>query len=313
MQSLFNLLKIIIILIIFTCIFSCTTNKDEKIIPRKEFVKVLSDLHLVDALISRHGLGLQTSKDSLPVYYHYILDKYDISVKSFENSLAYYSNDLKDFMEIYDEVIANIKIQIPKKLNDKSIYKFYQLALEDAKIKLDPDKWLGADGQTLLYEPNTKTFTCFDSLANAKYKEKLRFKCLLLLQSELFVNNVDSLKNIKMSLKINYQDSSYDLVEKPIKIAENTWTTSQLFIKTDSIKKTSSVECFIIKTDTFIGKKQIMLRNYFVRQYPYNKDTTLLIKKDPEIPPLNKKKNSFVNVPAFKQSMKKTNKHRPQD
>jgi hypothetical protein len=299
-----KLLKTFLLIVIIIQTFACKTNKDEKIISRNEFVEILTDLHLADAIISRKGLISSNSKDSLPAYYHYILEKHDISLKSFENSLAYYSTDLKDLMDIYEDVMANIKSQIPKKLNDRSIYRIYQLALEDAKIKIDPDKWLGPGGQTLKYEQNTKTFYSYDSLANAGFNEKIKFKCLLLLQSETFVNNKDSLKNARMSLKINYQDSSFDLIEKPIKIIENNWATNQLLLKTDSTKKTSSVECYVFKTDSFIGKKQVIIRNYFIRQYPYNKDTASLIKKDVEIQKQNLNKGKRSKIPAFKQNIK---------
>jgi hypothetical protein len=277
-------------------IFSCSTNKDEKIIPREEFVKIITDLHYADAIISVEGFTNLPTNDSLPAYYHYILDKYNITIKSFNKSLVYYSDNLDDFMAIYDEVISNIDKKIPKKLDDKSIYKIFDLALEDAKIKADPAKWIGSEGRVLWSEYNIQTISNQDSLNKTKFNNKLKYQSLLMLQLELLAYPENNSKNLRMFIKINYKDSSFDLIEKPILKKDSSWTNYQLFIKTDSTKNPKTVECNAFKYDSLIGNKYGMVKNILLKQYPINKDTTLLIKKDLPKDNKNKIKNKTTQI-----------------
>jgi hypothetical protein len=272
--------------ITFLNIISCHSSNDEKIIPRDEFVKIITDLHYADALITNRGFEGFTIVDSVPSYYKYIMKKYNVTQKSFDYSFSHYADNMDDFLAIYDEVIKNITNKIPKKLNDKSIYNILDLALEEARIKADPAAWYGPFGRVMWSDSRTLIILNKDSLKNVEFTCKIKYPCLLLLKTELLLEPEDSSKNLRMFAKVNYKDSTFDISEKPIKVKKGKWEILQLFLKTDSTKTAKSVECNFFKTDSLKGTKHGMIKNIFLTLYPHYKDSNILKIKSP---PLKKK------------------------
>jgi len=289
--------RIIFLVLIGLSFSSCSKKDTDKIIPREEFINIVTDLHYADAIIANRGFANLQIIDSMPSYYHFVLEKYNVTQKRFDLSLSFYSENMDDFLAIYDQVIKNINNKTPKKLSSKSIYKIFDLALEDAQIRKDPAAWFGISGKVLWSDLKTYNILNKDSLKLAQFSGKLKYQCMLMLKADILVEPEDSSRNIRMFVKINYKDSTFDLKEKAIKPKDKNWDEYQLFIKTDSTKRTRNVECSVFKVDSLIGKKHVLIKAILLNQYPHNMDTTLLIKKEK---PTNAKIHNIKRVVPIK-------------
>jgi DNA-directed RNA polymerase subunit H (RpoH/RPB5) len=95
-------------------LMSCKSNKvPDNIIEQNKMVKVLVDMHIADAVLSRVRnqdtmLMMASSK------YYYIFKKYDIDSAKFTQSLKYYNYQPELFTKIYTAVLDSLKAKIPK-------------------------------------------------------------------------------------------------------------------------------------------------------------------------------------------------------
>ncbi|HQH41881.1 MAG TPA: DUF4296 domain-containing protein [Bacteroidales bacterium] len=98
--------KIHFILLIF--LFSCSGNSDKHLIPDRDMVKILTEIHKADAMVNlpmiRKRFG---SVDSL-TYSDYILKKYHYSRELFDSTLAELSGNPAKFDKIYERVLRNL-------------------------------------------------------------------------------------------------------------------------------------------------------------------------------------------------------------
>lgn len=288
-------------------------KKDEyEIIPKDEFINMIVDLHQTDALMAQKGFSGLALFDSVPAYYEYIMEKYHVSREQFNNSISYYNEDLNIMLSIYDEVITRLKNKMPKKIDDQSIYKIFDIALEYAEVKNNPDKWFGIDGKELWAKPSSFSISTNDTANKADFKTKIKYHSLLMLKANVIVFNDDSAINQRMTLQINYKDSTFDKIEKKFTGKNAQWNYYQIFIKTDSLKKPESVECKIFEFDSISGRRHIMANNISLRQYsPYKDSTVLIIKNEPD----NRKevKQLKKNLPKKDSKAIQINKFRRQD
>jgi len=100
-----------------TCTPSGSVEKPERFIPKEQFMEILIDLHLTDAMLNDKKLD-DNQLDS-GSYYNFLLQKYDISKKTFEENLYYYSNQPQVFNAVYDSVLTRLS----KKLEHQQIEK----------------------------------------------------------------------------------------------------------------------------------------------------------------------------------------------
>jgi hypothetical protein len=287
-------------------VLSCSSKKD-KIIPRDEFIDLLTELHCTDAIITQKGLTGFNLKDSIPFYYNYILKKYHTTKDAFDLTMEYYSNDVHEMLAIYDEVISKINNKIPKKLSDKSIYKIFDIALEEATIKSDPDKWFGTNGIELWNKMKSTNITNEDTVNRMDFTTKLKYQSLILLKASILLYPNDSSKNLRMVLKINYIDTTSDYKEKPIADKNGRWTDYQVFLKTDSTKKTESVESFVLEFDSITGKRHVAVKNISLKQFGPNKDTSELVIKEEAV----KKADPVIKKPILNKKINPLRKSRP--
>jgi hypothetical protein len=271
------------IAVLFLLIFSsCNKKPDEQIIPKDTFKEIIKELYLADAIISGKGYEGHNIKDSVPAYYTYILNKHAVTRASFDYTYSYYTGRMDELIAIYDKILIELQAMAPIKMSEKSMYKIFDLILEESLIKANPAKWIGMEGRLLWREIELIRVINKDSLKRVQFKEKIKVPCLIMLQSEIFVEKEDSSKNLRMSIQINYKDSTFEKIDKPIK-KNNNWITYQLFATTDSTKTPKNVECQIIDADTLIGPKHVMVRNIFLKLYTFDKDTLQLKIKTPDI------------------------------
>jgi hypothetical protein len=84
----------------------------DSVIPRNKMIRILVDVHLVEA-----SLNLQKGRGSnvsflTQNYYQWLFTRYHISQQRFRDNLNYYKSDPESFSKMYDEVVKN--------LNDKA-------------------------------------------------------------------------------------------------------------------------------------------------------------------------------------------------
>ncbi len=93
-------------------LYSCTQHEQKfhksELIPAKDLVQVLYDLHLADGLLSLSEVrNNYNDMDSLGQYLS-ILESYGYSLKQLNNTIEYYSSDPETLDEIYEEVITQL-------------------------------------------------------------------------------------------------------------------------------------------------------------------------------------------------------------
>lgn len=102
-------MRTVYILIFIFALFSCSNKQNGKqILSQKDFVNLLVDLHLADALATDHAVSIITGDlDSLTIYTS-VLDKYNADKSVFDATLKWYSEHPDKFAEVYDEVFGNL-------------------------------------------------------------------------------------------------------------------------------------------------------------------------------------------------------------
>lgn len=103
---------ITILILLFLFLYSCTQHEQKfhksELIPAKDLVQVLYDLHLADGLLSLSEVRNDYSDmDSLGQYVS-ILESYGYSLKQLNNTIEYYSSDPETLDKIYEEVITQL-------------------------------------------------------------------------------------------------------------------------------------------------------------------------------------------------------------
>lgn len=78
--------------------------------PRETFIRVLVDMHMLDAITNSHGYyNKYNAGDSLDLYSH-IFDKYEVNRTRFDSTVAAYSRLPEKYLKVYDEVILRLNV-----------------------------------------------------------------------------------------------------------------------------------------------------------------------------------------------------------
>ena len=103
---------ITILTFLFLFLYSCTQPEQKfqksELIPPKDLVQVLYDLHLADGLLSLSEVRNDyNDMDSLGQYLS-ILTSHGYSLEQLNNTIEYYSSDPETLNEIYEKVITQL-------------------------------------------------------------------------------------------------------------------------------------------------------------------------------------------------------------
>lgn len=113
-------MKNIIYIIVFVLLFSCESRikfkKPENLIPKAQMVDLLTDMHLASGTLGIKNNDLEKNKN----YMALVFEKYKIDSTQFATSNTYYTSNVDEYEEIFEEV--------EKRLND--IKKSYQTELD---------------------------------------------------------------------------------------------------------------------------------------------------------------------------------------
>lgn len=104
-----SLTALVSISIFLFLLLSCQGKNRRTIIPEKEFIEVLVDLHLADAIASeKTNLDHSYRIDSASLY-GALFKKHDISRAMFDSTMSYYTKRPDDFQKVYNKVTARLK------------------------------------------------------------------------------------------------------------------------------------------------------------------------------------------------------------
>lgn len=107
--------NILIILVIGLSIISCSKKPvkiPEDVLSEAEFIPVLVDVHLAEAMIQFKNMSRNDSTQQLAYgYYSAIYKKYGINAKEFGRSFKFYTSQPELMTSLYDSVIARLSLQ----------------------------------------------------------------------------------------------------------------------------------------------------------------------------------------------------------
>ncbi len=90
---------------------ACSTesNEPEDLIPKEEMIKLLTEVHILEAKIK--GLKIRPSDSAKVVYEHYeklLFADFNITQEQYERSFNYYVDNTTEFKKIYDAVVDTL-------------------------------------------------------------------------------------------------------------------------------------------------------------------------------------------------------------
>lgn len=86
----------------------CENNEEKNIIPKEDFVDILVDIHLMDGIMQQPNLRNSLTKNDTIDYYNAVLRSSNYTRGQFDSSIAYYSKNIKEFDNIYQDVLSTL-------------------------------------------------------------------------------------------------------------------------------------------------------------------------------------------------------------
>ncbi|MBA7564310.1 hypothetical protein ES708_05973 [subsurface metagenome] len=139
-------MKIRFLVIIFI-IGSCTPKEKGKLIPRKDLVPLLIDMHIADALALNHSISEQFDNLDSSLLYSSVLTKHGYSKEELISTLENYSSKPDKLIKVYDEVFSALS---KKSEEAKAIRNKYSLSSLDIVWKPDAFRFV-ISGDTVHY------------------------------------------------------------------------------------------------------------------------------------------------------------------
>jgi hypothetical protein len=121
------LMRNCILLICFLSVFiSCSQDNKQKIIPRKDLVNLMVDMHIADAIALNYNINEQFGGLDSALLYNTVLNSYGYTKEQFVYTLNYYTKEPEKLTKIYDEVFT---ILSRRSEETKALYSSYSVAL----------------------------------------------------------------------------------------------------------------------------------------------------------------------------------------
>ncbi len=118
-----------------TLFICCSKHEQNKIIPRKDLIPLLVDLHISDAMATNYNINEAFGGLDSAILYSTVLKSYGYTKDDFIKTIEYYTKEPEKLIKIYDEVfsILSNRSEDAKKMydsysvkNTKSIWKSKQ-------------------------------------------------------------------------------------------------------------------------------------------------------------------------------------------
>ncbi len=214
--------------IIFAVFFLnfCKSEKQEAkttdILSRRQFISILIDIHIADALLNKEGLfdSKLTHPDSMS-FYNYIFIKHNTSRQIFYNTLYFYLEDMNKFSEIQAIVID-------------SLTKKYELLDSLEKISLK---------QQDLWDMKRNWSLPEDGVTNSlPFKIKIQKHGTYRLSAKIISYPDDMSKDLSLKIIATYSDSTFDVREEKARTKDAVWRDYNVIINTNPSKRLEYIE-----------------------------------------------------------------------
>ena len=96
----------IIAILTIGLLLSCNSGNKRRLIPRKDLVPLLADLHVTDAIAVNTTIADQFGKLDSALLYSSVMDRHGYTKDQLFTTLDYYTSKPEALMKIYDEVFA---------------------------------------------------------------------------------------------------------------------------------------------------------------------------------------------------------------
>ena len=255
------------LIILFSLLVSCNLNNDTDIIPREEFIKILTELHIADAVLTEKNLYDRKLKDSTDSYYNYILVKYNMSRNKFDNSLIHYSLDMEDFSLIYDQVIENIATKNEVFKRRKSIFNLPMIVLDSINLINKTNK-KGPKKQEIWNKQKDWNLPEDGPLNIIKHEKAIYGQSRFELLADIQIFPDDKSVNPHMLIYIFYKDGSNSTFKDTTLVKDGKWHTYKLTAKSNASKIPTKITCKIVDHDTGTKSKHMRIKNISLIKYP---------------------------------------------
>ncbi|MCF6242790.1 MAG: DUF4296 domain-containing protein [Bacteroidales bacterium] len=237
--------KIILLILSVFSIFGIACNSGnvpDDIIPKEKFIKILTEVHIADAVLTEKGLYDRKLKDSTESYYNYIFVKYNINRAKFDKSLQYYGKNTEEFEEMYNQVIANLKLKSTQFNITKSIFNLPDVALKNIE---EQNKLLSSKKENQLWTLKRNWSLPDDGKLNIiKFERKLApVQAEYVLSADYYVYKNDSTNGLTMLIYIYYKDGSHNTFQNKSFAKDEKWHKYTLKAVTNSKKTPSRIIC----------------------------------------------------------------------
>ena len=87
------------------------------VIPEKQMIEVMTDVHLAEATKNLPLLPQDTSTHAISEYYNFIFNKYHITKDKFQKKFDFYKSNPELMEEVYSEVLSRLSEMQAKQIN----------------------------------------------------------------------------------------------------------------------------------------------------------------------------------------------------
>ena len=92
---------------LFLLLLIVLASCNKVIIPKKDFISILTDIYLSKAYFSSEGIYNARWQDTVPYNYH-IVERYGYQWEQFDSTVSWYCTRPKKFQDIYETVMTNL-------------------------------------------------------------------------------------------------------------------------------------------------------------------------------------------------------------
>ena len=100
--------KPLIWLLLCIMLLSCSHTKKKYLIPEKELIPLIVDMHIADGIAFNYSPGRDRLKPDSAALYGWVLQKHNVTKMQFDSTMAYYTKHTDRLNRIYDKVIADL-------------------------------------------------------------------------------------------------------------------------------------------------------------------------------------------------------------
>ena len=100
-----------------------TNNEPENLVPRKQFIEMLVDVQLTDAVLTNLQYYDKKFTDSTMSYYNWIYIKHEVNEAKFDSTITYYSDNPAKFDKILTEVMIRLQKRESESITDSTAMK----------------------------------------------------------------------------------------------------------------------------------------------------------------------------------------------